>query len=157
MTLTISVESDSAVKRGIQQTLTALLPDWFNQGDASLKYAEKAEVLPGYVAWLDGEAKGLLLYKQHAAIAAEIFWLAVDPGCHRSGIGRALVSAARDAARRDGLRFLVVWTLHSSSKQKPFEATRLFYEGVGFHYLMEERFTATESAHALYINQLADR
>ncbi|UVO35695.1 GNAT family N-acetyltransferase [Bradyrhizobium arachidis] len=155
MALTVSLESDPSIKRGIQQTLTALLPDWFKQGDASLKYADKAEILPGYVARADGEPKGLLLYKKHDALAAEIFWLAVDPDYHRSGVGRSLVSAACNTALADGAKFLLVWTHHARTNDKPYEATRQFYERIGFRYLAEEHFPASlENPLALYVRLL---
>jgi GNAT superfamily N-acetyltransferase len=95
--------------------------------------------LPGYVAWLDREANGLLLYKRHSPISAEIFWLGVDPRWHRCGIGRALVKAACDAAGSDGVNFLFVCTLHPKVDYEPYERTRRFYEAMGFRYVLEEQ------------------
>jgi GNAT superfamily N-acetyltransferase len=153
MTLTVSLEPDPLVKRTLQQQLTALLPDWFKQGEASLKYADRAAALPGYVARLDGTAKGLLVYKKHGALAAEIVWLGVDPTSHRSGIGRGLVDAACDAARADGLRYLFVWTLHEESGYAPYVPTRRFYEAMEFEYAMEEHFPSGDNPLALYMRR----
>ncbi|MFK4492406.1 GNAT family N-acetyltransferase [Bradyrhizobium sp. USDA 336] len=155
MTITVSLESDPIAKRGIQQSLTVRLPGWFRQGEPSLSYAEQAEVLPGYVARLDDKPEGLLIYKKQSALAAEIFWLGVDPARHRSGIGRALITAACDAALADRLRFLLVWTHHVRSKVKPYEGTRRFYEAMGFQYLTDEHFPGNTHPLALYMKSLA--
>lgn len=72
MALTVLLEPDPILRSGVQQRLTAQLADWFKQGEASLKYAEKAEILSGYIARIDNEPKGLLLYKKHGRLAAEI-------------------------------------------------------------------------------------
>jgi len=155
MTLTVLLEPNSQLKRALQQQLTALLPDWFKQGEASLKYADRAAVLPGYVARIDGEAKGLLVYRKHGPIAAEIVWLGVDPTCHRSGIGRALIDAACSAARTDGLKYLFVWTLHENAHYAPYAPTRRFYEATGFEYAMAEHFPTGDNPLALYMKTLA--
>src|SRR5207253_2739396 len=84
-----TIQAYRLAKRRLQEHLSALLPEWFAQSDSNLKYAAQSEVLSGYVARLDGEPKGLLLLKKHSAISAEIYWLGVDPRCHRRGLGRA--------------------------------------------------------------------
>ena len=156
MTLKVSLETDRAVKRKIQETLSALLPEWFAQSDSNLKYAEQAELLPGYVARIDGEPRGLLLLKRHSAISAEIYWLGVDPGCHRRGMGRALAEAAFQAARSDGVKFLFVCTLHPSASYEPYQRTRHFYEAMGFHYVLEEPFPDETNPLAFYMKCLID-
>jgi GNAT superfamily N-acetyltransferase len=152
--LTVSLEHDPQFKRGLQQRLTVLLPEWFNQGEANLKYADTAQQLDGYVARIDGDPKGLLIYKKHSAIAAEIVWLGVDPNCHRCGIGRALVTAACDAARSDGLDLLFAWTLHAKIDYEPYKRTRRFYDRVGFQYAMEEHSPDETNPLALYVRRL---
>ena len=154
MTLTVSLETDRVAKRKIQERLSALLPEWFAQSDSNLKYAVQSEILPGYIARIDGEPRGLLLLKRHSAISAEIFWLGVDPGCHRSGIGRALVEVALDAARSDDVKFLFVCTLHPGVCYEPYQRTRLFYEAMGFQYVLEEPFPDETNPLAFYVRSL---
>jgi ribosomal protein S18 acetylase RimI-like enzyme len=154
MMLTVSLETDRLAKRRIQEHLSSLLPQWFGKSDANLKYAAQAELLPGYVARLDGEPKGLLLYKTHSAVSAEIYWLGVDPRCHRSGIGRALVEAACGAATSDGVKFLFVCTLHPSRDYEPYQRTRRFYEAMGFRYVLEEQFPDEKNPLAFYMKFL---
>jgi hypothetical protein len=69
MTLTISLETDRFTKRRVQEHLSVLLPEWFAQSDSNSKYAAQSEILPGYIARIAGEPRGLLLYKQHSALA----------------------------------------------------------------------------------------
>ena len=150
----VALESDPAEKRRIQEAITALLPEWFGRPESNLHYSAQAEILPGYVARIAGEAKGLLLLKSASPISAEVYWLGVAPALHRSGIGRALIAAASAAAKRDGKQFLFVATLHPSADYEPYERTRLFYEAMGFHFVLEEQFPDPENPSAFYMKVL---
>lgn len=156
MTITVSLETDASRKREIQQRLTALLPEWFGLAESNLHYASQAEILAGYVARVAAEPKGLLLLKLHCCISAEIYWMGVDPTCHRCGIGRALVDAACEAARANGAKFLFVATLHPSKSYEPYQRTRRFYEAMRFHYVLEEQFPRDGNPLAYYMRQLAN-
>jgi GNAT superfamily N-acetyltransferase len=46
--------------------------------------------------------------KYHSPLSAEVYWMGVDPACHRRGIGRALMEAAVEDARKRGVRYLFV-------------------------------------------------
>jgi ribosomal protein S18 acetylase RimI-like enzyme len=140
MTITVAIETDATRKREIQQRLTGLLPEWFGVAEANAHYAQQAELLTGYVARIGGEPKGMLLLKTCSPISAEVYWLGVDPSCHRSGIGRALVNAACDSVRKNGRRFLFVATLHPSESYEPYQRTRRFYEAMRFHFVLEEQY-----------------
>ena len=154
MTIVVSLETNPTRKRETQERLTALLPEWFGQSEPNLKYAEQAEVLPGYVARIAGEPKGLLLLKKQSPISAEVYWVGVDPAYHRSGIGRALVEAASDAARLDGAKFLFVATLHPNATCELYQRTRRFYEALGFQYVLEEQFPHEKNPLAYYMKPL---
>lgn len=156
MHLTVSLETDPALKHALHQELTARLPEWFGRADANQAYAARAEVLPGYIARIDGEPRGLLLLKQHSPISAEIHWLGVDPAWHRRGIGRALVAAARAAARADGKKFLFLHTLHPTVAYAPYQRSRQFHESMGFQYVLEEQFPDPRNPLALYLKCLVD-
>jgi len=154
MTPVVSLEVDPAQKRRIQEEITQLLPEWFGRPESNLHYAEQAEILPGFVARIAGEAKGLLLLKNVSPLSAEVYWLGVVPALHRSGIGRALIEAASAAAKRDGKEFLFVATLHKSADYEPYERTRLFYETMGFHFVLEEQMPDPENPSAFYMKVL---
>jgi ribosomal protein S18 acetylase RimI-like enzyme len=153
--LNVFLEPNPTRKRGLQQHLTAMLPGWFGKPDANAKYALQAELLDGYVAQSEGVPRGLLLLKRSSPTGAEIYWMAVDPGCHRLGIGRALIEAAVEALRSGGVRYLFVATLHPAIPYEPYERTRRFYEAMGFEYVLEEQFpTDPGSPLGYYLKQL---
>jgi GNAT superfamily N-acetyltransferase len=138
--VTVMLELHPTRKRELQQHLTAMLPDWFGKAESNARYALQAETLDGFIAESDGVARGLLLLKQSSPVGAEIYWMAVDPAYHRTGIGQALVEAAVAAVRNRGVRYLFVATLHPAIRYKPYERTRRFYETMGFEYALEEQF-----------------
>ena len=88
----IRAESDPATRRTIQETITAQLPEWFGRADSNLHYASQAEFLPGWVASIQDRDVGLLLLKRHGTLSAEIYWIGIEPGHHRHGVGRALLN-----------------------------------------------------------------
>jgi GNAT superfamily N-acetyltransferase len=132
-----------------------MLPGWFGKADSNAKYALQAEMLDGYVAESEGVPRGLLLLKQSSPVGAEIYWMAVDPAYHRSGIGRALIEAAVKAARSRGVTHLFVATLHPAIPYEPYERTRRFYEAMGFAFVLEEQFpTDPASPLGYYLKRL---
>lgn len=132
MTASVAQEIDPAGTRGILETLTARLPQWFAQAGPNRHYADQAEVLEAWVARIDGRAVGLLLLKRHSAVSAEIYWLGVDPDQHRRGIGQALIEAAEHQLRDERVKFVFVMTLHPKVDHGPYQRTRSFYESMGF-------------------------
>ena len=140
MALNVFVEPDPARKRALQERLTAMLPAWFGRPESNARYAAEAEVLDGHVAERDGVQCGLLLLKWSGTLGAEVRWMGVDPSCHRSGIGRALVEAAAESARTRGVRYLFVLSLHPDATDEGYQRTRRFYESMGFAHVLDEHF-----------------
>ena len=154
-TLRVFLERDARLKRELQERLTTLLPLWFGQPKSNARYAVQAEVLDGYVAESEGVGRGLLLLKYHGALGAEVFWMAVEPALHRKGIGQALVEAAIADARKRGVRYLFVATLHPDDPDELYLRTRRFYEAMGFVYVLDEHFPADpENPLAYYLKPL---
>jgi GNAT superfamily N-acetyltransferase len=123
MNVDVLLEPDPKRRRELQERLTAMLKSWFGKPDANAKYAGQAEVLDGCVAMCDRVLRGLLLLKYHSPSSAEVYWMGVDPTCHRAGIGRALKEAAVDGARARGVRYLFVATLHPADPYEPYQRT----------------------------------
>ena len=142
MAISVKRESYPTRKREIQQRLTRLLPEWFGKDSANSHYAERAGVLDGYVAEVDGIPRGLLLLKWVSPASAEIYWMGVEPTHHRHGIGRALVEMAVKDTRESGRKYLTVATLHPDVAYEPYQRTRRFYEGLGFELVLDEQFPA---------------
>ncbi|HEY6075053.1 MAG TPA: GNAT family N-acetyltransferase [Anaerolineales bacterium] len=58
----------------------------------------------------------------------DLYWIAVDPECQRSGAGRRLITASEEAVRKMGGRLLIAET----SGTPLYEPTRRFYTGMGY-------------------------
>lgn len=82
------------------------------------------------VAENDSAVTGYVLYGPvpltHSAY--DLYWLAVDPGCHGQGYGRRLVEAAEQDLIQRGASMVC---LETSSKDS-YARTRSFYENAGY-------------------------
>jgi ribosomal protein S18 acetylase RimI-like enzyme len=136
--VTVTLEKDSASNRQLLEVLTARLPQWFAQADSNRHYAEQAEILEGWVAWISGEPTGLLLLKRHGPASAEIYWLGVAPEHHRRGIGQVLVRTVERQLKGEKARHLFVMTLHPDVDYEPYQRTRAFYEALGFDFVLTD-------------------
>ena len=58
----------------------------------------------------------------------DLYWVAVDPNCRRSGAGRRLLNASEEAAHKAGGRMIIAET----SGTPHYETTRNFYYGMGY-------------------------
>jgi coenzyme F420-0:L-glutamate ligase / coenzyme F420-1:gamma-L-glutamate ligase len=127
--------SDPAERSRIAEAVLRDLPDWFGIEDSTRKYIEDAAALPTFAVEPDF---AFLCVKQHTPQAAEIYVMGVQRAQHRRGMGRALVAAAESWCRARGIPYLQVKTL-GPSRPDPgsYDATRAFYEAVGFVALEE--------------------
>lgn len=57
----------------------------------------------------------------------DLYWIAVDPARHGSGVGQALMQASEDAIRAEGGRLMMIETASKPSYDK----TRAFYRAWG--------------------------
>ncbi len=125
---------------GTVARLLGLLPTWFGIESSNAEYVESARELPAYLAWPatragtpgSREPAGVLLARRHFPESAEIHLMAVDPGWHRRGAGRALVTALEADLIADGCRLLQVKTQGPSHPDAGYALTRQFYRSVGF-------------------------
>ena len=126
------------------------LPAWFGIESSNAAYVEAARHMPAYLAWPAGPPQvagpqrpagshpaGVLLAARHFPAAAEIYLLAVAPGQHRRGAGRALIAALEADLVADGVRFLQVKTLGPAHPDPGYARTRQFYAAAGFEPLEE--------------------
>jgi GNAT superfamily N-acetyltransferase len=113
------------------------LPRWFGLEEPLLGYVEDATTLPTYIGAIDGADVAFLTMRRRTPVASEITAMGVLPEHHRRGIGRALVEAAAEDARAEGIRLLQVKTLGPSHPSEPYAATRRFYAACGFLPLEE--------------------
>jgi coenzyme F420-0:L-glutamate ligase/coenzyme F420-1:gamma-L-glutamate ligase len=129
------VEIHEAAERSrIAAAVLRDLPEWFGIEESTRQYIEDAATLPTLAVEPD---LGFLSVKQHTPRAAELYVMGVRREQHRRGIGRALVSEAERWCRARGIRYLQVKTLGPSRPDTGYDATRAFYEAVGFVALEE--------------------
>lgn len=82
-----------------------------------------------------GRAVGFMSLSMEGEGQAEVSWMGVRRQAHRRGIGRALMRRAESELIKRGIRRLVVRTLADTVEYEPYEATRRFYESMGFSLL----------------------
>ena len=133
MTEVVEIE-EPAERSRIAEAVLRDLPEWFGIEEATRRYIEDAAMLPTLAV---EPHLGFLCLKQHAPRAAEVYVMGVRRERHRRGIGRALVAEAERWCRAHGIRYLQVKTLGPSRPDPGYDATRAFYEAVGFAALEE--------------------
>jgi coenzyme F420-0:L-glutamate ligase / coenzyme F420-1:gamma-L-glutamate ligase len=126
--------TDPAERSRVADVVLRDLPEWFGIEEATAAYIEEAAKLPTFVVEPD---VGFLCLKQHTNRAAELYVMGVRHEHHRRGIGRALFGAAESWARAHGILYLHVKTLGPSRSSRGYDATRAFYEAMGFVALEE--------------------
>jgi ribosomal protein S18 acetylase RimI-like enzyme len=70
-----------------------------------------------------------------SSAAAEILWIAVDPGSRGRGYGNQLLGHVLGRLAADGISVVEAKTLDPSSDYQPYEATRAFWEHNGFVHI----------------------
>jgi ribosomal protein S18 acetylase RimI-like enzyme len=88
-----------------------------------------------HAAWVAVRAEqvlGFAVVERRGTPAAEILWAAVDPSARGQGIGGQLAHEVLRQLRADGVRLVEVKTLDATAKYEPYEATRAFWERMGF-------------------------
>ena len=98
-------------KRTICRAILEALPEGFGIPEAREEYIrESADRL--FFAAMDGEKPvGFLYLKETGRDTVELYAMGVLKARHRMGVGRALVEAARRAAREAGYAFMQVKTV----------------------------------------------
>ncbi len=125
-------------KACIANEILADLPEWFGIPSATAAYVSEAERLPMLACLAsDGAPIGFLSLKRTSPYAADVHVLGVKRAWHRKGVGRSLISAAKERAIEEGALFLTVKTLSPSKRNQDYATTRIFYDSVGFLPLEE--------------------
>lgn len=115
------------------------LPAWFGIPESSAAYI--AGVAPlDFLAYKDpqGRVAGFVSLAVPGPHTTEIYVMGVREDCHGRGYGKALLTSAKEHARKRGHRFLLVKTLASSHSSPEYRMTREFYLSQGFLPLCTE-------------------
>ncbi len=116
------------------------LPEWFGIESANLQYIQDIEVMPTFLAFIEGKIMGFLTLKRHNEYSEEIHVMGVTPNVHRKGIGRALLSRTEEHLKRQRVEYIQVKTLSSRHPDSNYALTRKFFLALGFRPL--EEFTS---------------
>jgi ribosomal protein S18 acetylase RimI-like enzyme len=97
------------------------------------EYLTVGPVVGGYNFIVDRDADRVLGFacygpRDLTSGVYDLYWIAVDPDCHRNGVGRRLLTASEEAVRQAGGRMLIAET----SGTPLYEPTRKFYLGMGY-------------------------
>lgn len=131
----IDVEDD---REPLVRSILQALPEWFGVPASVDEYARTAGHLPMLAAKADGpEPIGFLSLRRESPVAWEAYVLGVRRDWHRCGVGRMLFSAAERRLREEGAHYLTVKTLSDKRPNPYYEATRRFYQAIGFEPLAE--------------------
>ena len=123
--------TDPEQKRQIAREILADLPEWFGIPESTEAYIRDSAEMPFFAAMEGAEAVGFMSMKETSPYTCEIFVTGVKKRLHRSGAGSAMFAAFCEYARSRGYRFVQVKTVAAGCYPQ-YDATRLFYERMGF-------------------------
>jgi GNAT superfamily N-acetyltransferase len=109
---------------GACEAILKALPEWFGIPASNQEYIRSLPRLTTFVAQLRGTVVGFVALEQHFPESAENHVLAVHPGHHRHGIGRALLEHSEQWLRSRGVEMFIVKTLGPSDSYPPYANTR---------------------------------
>ncbi|MHC4218908.1 MAG: GNAT family N-acetyltransferase [Planctomycetota bacterium] len=135
--MSLTIDGPKVGLAAVCEPILRALPDWFGIEEAIVQYVQDIEVMPTFVASMDGEPAGFLTVKRHFDPSAEIHVMGIRPGHHRRGIGRELVERVEAWLLNDGVEYLQVKTVGPSRENDHYAQTRDFYTAVGFRPLEE--------------------
>jgi GNAT superfamily N-acetyltransferase len=116
----------------------------FNEGEIAIagelvveSLAKGAEASGYHFLFADGP-EGVAGYTSFGPIPGtagrwELYWIAVDPGAHRAGLGKRLQAASEEAVRAMGCRLIIAET----STRPDYAPARGFYLSQGYKLLAE--------------------
>jgi len=121
-------------KQQIAREILSDLPEWFGIPESVEQYIRESKELPFFAATTGDEAIGFMTPKETSPWTAEIHVCGVKRRFHRCWAGSALFGAFREYASEKGYAFAQVKTVAAGCYPE-YDATRMFYERMGFRAL----------------------
>ena len=122
---------DPAQKRAIAREVLSDLPEWFGIPESTEEYISESGGMPFFAAAEGENVLGFMALKETSPYTCEIYVTGVKKRFHRCGAGSAMFAAFCEYARSQGYRFAQVKTV-AGGHYAEYDATRLFYERMGF-------------------------
>ena len=132
--MTVTMIDCPEEKCAIARDVLSDLPEWFGIPESTEAYIRESAEQPFFAAMSGDEAVGFMTLKATSPYTAELAVCGVKKRFHRSGTGSALFSAFHRYAREQGYEFMQVKTVAAGCYPE-YDATRLFYERMGFRAL----------------------
>jgi ribosomal protein S18 acetylase RimI-like enzyme len=108
------------------------VPQWFGIEEALRMYASDTARLPTFALSEGGAVVGFISLMQHFPESWEIHCIAVQGSARNRGHGSALLRHAEHWLAQQGVRYLQVKTVASTSSSRAYAETREFYRAKGF-------------------------
>lgn len=118
------------------EQIARAMPAWFGIEEGLQDLRQCLETEPGLVAVCGDQVVGFITIASPFPETREITWMAVSPGHHRQGIGRALVEALIVQAKDERGTLVHVKTLADLHPSPEYAQTRAFYHALGFQRLI---------------------
>ncbi len=126
--------TDSGEKQRIAREILESLTEWFEVPESREAYIRESADQVFLCAETDGYPAGFLCLKETGAATVELAVMGVKKEYHRTGIGKALVQAAKAHAAAAGYAFMQVKTVKMGC-YGDYDRTNRFYQSVGFQEL----------------------
>lgn len=123
--------TDSREQTRITREILEALPEWFGIPEAREAYIRESAGTPYVCAVQSNQPVGFLYLKQTGKDTMEIAAMGVRKEAQHTGIGTALLEAAKTMAREQRCSFLQVKTVQMG-KYEVYDRTNRFYQSVGF-------------------------
>lgn len=123
--------TDRREQMRITREILEALPEWFGIPEAREAYIQDSAGTPYVCAMQGNQPVGFLYLKQTGKDTMEIAAMGVRKEAQRTGIGAALLEAAKTMARKQNCSFLQVKTVQMG-KYEVYDRTNRFYQSVGF-------------------------
>lgn len=125
--VTVSTVADKA--RIIEEVL-ADLPEWFGLPESTRAYIQDGSALPLWAAYDADEAVGFVTLTNSSEACGDVHCMGIKKAYHRQGIGRLLMQALEEEARKD-YAYLQVKTV-DEGHYREYDQTIAFYKSCGF-------------------------
>lgn len=123
--------ADDRQKQSIARSILEALPEWFGIPEAREAYIADSAGKLFFCAAEAGQPVGFLYLKETGRATCELAVMGVLATHHRRGVGRALMTCAKAAARDADYAFMQVKTVQMG-RYPEYDATNRFYLAMGF-------------------------
>ncbi len=121
-------------KINVTKEILENLPEWFGLPESTKKYVEESAEQIVFCFYLKDKPVGFLALKETSKHTVEIAVMGVLKAHHSTGIGRELLSHAKNYINEKGYSFIQVKTVEMG-KNKNYDTTNKFYLSMGFKEL----------------------